>query len=93
MNKIFQVKCFYSSCYHCFSSSIKGKVSIEPRRWAYSQIDQCVLWIQHFSIVLLFLCTGVSLYAPYSLLLISKKFRMGRGGKWEVGGGEVRGPS
>jgi hypothetical protein len=33
---------------------------------------------------MLFLCTGVSFYAPYSLLLISNKFWMG-------GGGEARG--
>jgi hypothetical protein len=34
------------------------------------------------------------LYAPYSLLLISNKFWMGRrGGRWGVGGGEARGPS
>jgi hypothetical protein len=38
------------------------------------------------------LCTGVSPYAPYSLLLISK-FWMGRGGRWGVGGGEARGVS
>jgi hypothetical protein len=37
------------------------------------------------------LCTGASLYTPYSLLLISNKFWMGRG--WEGGesGGEKRG--
>jgi hypothetical protein len=34
------------------------------------------------------LCTGASLYAPSSLLLISSKFWMGGG----VGGGEARGP-
>jgi hypothetical protein len=28
------------------------------------------------------LCTGASLYAPYSLLLISNKFWMGKGGGW-----------
>ncbi len=32
-----------------------------------------------------FLCTGVSLYAPYSLLLISSKFWMGGGGGESVG--------
>jgi hypothetical protein len=38
------------------------------------------------------LCTGASLSAPYSLLLISNKFWMGGGGGgWEVGGGEARG--
>jgi hypothetical protein len=35
-----------------------------------------------------FLCTGASLYAPYSLLLISNKFWMGVGG-WGVSGGEA----
>ncbi len=35
----------------------------------------------------------MSLYAPYSLLLISNKFWMGGGGRWGVGGGEARGPS
>jgi hypothetical protein len=40
-----------------------------------------------------FLCTGASLYAPYSLLLISNKFWMGRGGRWGVGGGEATRPS
>jgi hypothetical protein len=40
----------------------------------------------------IFLFTEASLYAPYSLLLISNKFWMGGGG-WEVGGGEARGPS
>ncbi len=50
--------------------------------------------------VVLFLCTGASLYAPYSLMLISNKFWMrGRvkggweGGDWGVSGGEARGPS
>jgi hypothetical protein len=37
-----------------------------------------------------FLCTRASLYAPYSLLLISNKLWMRGGG---VGGGEERGPS
>jgi hypothetical protein len=41
---------------------------------------------------LLILCTGGSLYAPYSLLLISYKFLNGVGG-WGVGGGEARGSS
>jgi hypothetical protein len=41
-----------------------------------------------------FLCAGVSLYAPYSLLLISNKLWMGGGGGgWGVSGGEARGPS
>jgi hypothetical protein len=39
------------------------------------------------------LCTGASLYAPYSLLLISNKFWMGGGGGGRVGGREARGPS
>jgi hypothetical protein len=39
-----------------------------------------------------FLCTGASLYASYSLLLIYNKFWMGGGG-WGVGGGDARGPS
>jgi hypothetical protein len=30
------------------------------------------------------LCTGASLYAPYSLLLFSNKFWMGRGGRQGV---------
>jgi hypothetical protein len=42
-----------------------------------------------------FLCTGVFLYAPYSLLLISNKLWMGEVGVggWGVSGGEARGPS
>jgi hypothetical protein len=47
--------------------------------------------LQYLSI----LCTGASLYAPYSLLLISNKFWMGEGGEsvgekrgGRVGGGE-----
>jgi hypothetical protein len=44
------------------------------------------------------LCTGASLYAPYSLRLISNKFWLGGGGGlggwyWGVSGGEARGPS
>ena len=45
------------------------------------------------------LCTGASLYAPYSLMLISNKCWMrrdgvgGEGGDWGVSGGEARGPS
>jgi hypothetical protein len=46
------------------------------------------------------LCTAASLYAPYSLMLISNKFWMGgggvggwEGGDWGVSGGEARGPS
>ncbi len=47
----------------------------------------------------LLLCTGASLYAPYSFLLISNKFWMGRGGGesegekrgGRVGGGEYKG--
>ncbi len=42
------------------------------------------------AVVVLFF-TGPSLYAPYSLMLISNKFWMGGG--WEVGGGDARGPS
>jgi hypothetical protein len=38
------------------------------------------------------LCTGASLYALYSLLLIANKFWRG-GGEWGVSGGEARGPS
>ncbi len=36
------------------------------------------------------LCTGASLYAPYSLRLISNKFWLGEGGGggWEGGTGE-----
>jgi hypothetical protein len=44
------------------------------------------------------LYTGASLYAPYSLLLISNKIWMGGGGRWgvggrggRVGGGELKG--
>jgi hypothetical protein len=41
------------------------------------------------------LCTGASLYAPYSLLLISKSsgWGWGGGGRLGVGGGEAKGPS
>jgi hypothetical protein len=35
--------------------------------------------------VLFILCTEASLYAPYSLLLISNKFWMEGGGGWEGG--------
>jgi hypothetical protein len=50
--------------------------------------------LKHIVIMMTVLCTGASLYAPYSLLLISNKFWMGGGGwgRWgrsaRVGGGE-----
>jgi hypothetical protein len=45
------------------------------------------------SITMLYLCTRASLYAPYSLLLISNKFWMegGEGGVGEKRGGLVGG--
>ncbi len=57
----------------------------------------CALYVNCTSTVesIVFLCTRASLYAPYSLLLISNKFWIGGGG-WEGGesvGGDARGPS
>jgi hypothetical protein len=54
------------------------------------ELTICLLCVSFFLLVLNnYLCTGASLYAPCSLLLISNKFWMGRGVGGE--GGELEG--